>query len=523
MRALAQAHRKAFAETFHACNTGERVFEPRAPRSTAAGSATRRCATWRRSKIRAGRRASTSVFERADNMTEREAAFSLLADAKGPEREQALASFYASWRQDPLMLDKWFAVQALSSLPDTPQRVRALYAHSDFSLANPNRVRALVGSFAAGNPLHFHAADGSGYRFLGDVVLELDPRNPQVASRMASQFAQWRRFEPGRRAQDAGRAPAHRRTAFALEGRRRERGADAQRAEALSRPIRVPRRSVVPGGRASSSSAPGRRDEHERGAELEAAPFLSLGEARTVGSVATLHDGAARLRGEVVEVDAHLADQRRADRGDAERLPLAPGQRQVRTQALVLGEDAGHPLDADAVHGPEPAGEIDGAQHARVAGRVEAVVVARRQVERGEAAALVAARVRVRAEQRGERVGPSLQLEQRATLDPARLAPGAVAGRDQRVGRGVDRAYAFHERAREEVLERGVGVDRLARLAEIGADRRREDRGSRRVGASPADAGPRASRPRARARGVAARAARASAKRSARERGTRER
>ena len=199
LRTLAQAHRKAFAETFHACNTGEPYSLERAAidRRRLGNAALRYLAAledpgW---TARIHRR-----FERADNMTEREAAFALLNDLPGPEREQALASFYTEWRHDPLMLDKWFSVQALSCLPGTPARVRALYAHPDFSLANPNRVRALVGSFAAGNPLHFHAPDGSGYRFLGDVVQELDPRNPQVASRMASQLAQWRRYEPKRRA-----------------------------------------------------------------------------------------------------------------------------------------------------------------------------------------------------------------------------------------------------------------------------------------------------------------------------------
>ena len=87
------------------------------------------------------------------------------------------------------------------SLPDTLDRVRSLYEHPDFSLTNPNRVRALVGAFAAGNPVRFHARDGAGYRFLADVTLALDGKNPQVASRMASQFSQWRRYDAGRREQ----------------------------------------------------------------------------------------------------------------------------------------------------------------------------------------------------------------------------------------------------------------------------------------------------------------------------------
>jgi aminopeptidase N len=199
LRELAHAHRVAFEEVFSACDTGEpyRIDRASIDRRRLGNVALRYLAElelpeWTQ---RIARR-----FESADNMTDREAAFVLLADVPGPEREQAFASFHAAWRHDPLVLDKWFAVQAQSRLPDTPARVQRLRMHPDFSLANPNRVRALVGSFAAGNPLHFHAADGAGYRLLGDVVLELDPRNPQLASRMASLFSQWRRYEPARRA-----------------------------------------------------------------------------------------------------------------------------------------------------------------------------------------------------------------------------------------------------------------------------------------------------------------------------------
>jgi aminopeptidase N len=136
-------------------------------------------------------------YREATNMTDAIAALSILSHLDA--RDEVLADFYARWQDEPLVLDKWFAVQALSCRPDTPERVRALYRHADFSLANPNRVRALIGSFASGNALHFHAADGAGYRLLADVTLELDPRNPQLAARMASQLAQWRRYEPVRR------------------------------------------------------------------------------------------------------------------------------------------------------------------------------------------------------------------------------------------------------------------------------------------------------------------------------------
>jgi aminopeptidase N len=138
-------------------------------------------------------------FERADNMTDRQAALRILSDLDAPERDRAFEAFHRAWRRDPLMLDKWFTLQAVSSRPDTLARVRRLAEHEDFTLANPNRVRALVGAFATANPVRFHAADGEGYRLLADTVLVLDPRNSQLASRMAAPFAQWQRYDEGRR------------------------------------------------------------------------------------------------------------------------------------------------------------------------------------------------------------------------------------------------------------------------------------------------------------------------------------
>jgi aminopeptidase N len=135
----------------------------------------------------------------ADNMTDVQAAVAILADLECPEREEVLETFHARWQSDPLVLDKWFTIQALSRLPSTPERVFALASHADFNLRNPNRVRALVGAFTQ-NQVRFHAPDGAGYRFLADVVLELDRTNPQLAARMASALQPWRRFDPSRQA-----------------------------------------------------------------------------------------------------------------------------------------------------------------------------------------------------------------------------------------------------------------------------------------------------------------------------------
>lgn len=137
-------------------------------------------------------------YRAGHNMTDVICALSLLADRDTPEAAGLLEAFYQQWQGDPLVLDKWFSLQALSKRPDTLARVQALLQHPAFSMANPNKVRALIGAFCSGNPVRFHAADGSGYRFLGDRVLELDGLNPQVASRMVRLMTRWQRYDPAR-------------------------------------------------------------------------------------------------------------------------------------------------------------------------------------------------------------------------------------------------------------------------------------------------------------------------------------
>lgn len=138
-------------------------------------------------------------FEASDNMTDRQGALAALASSDAAERPQALATFYDRYRGDALVIDKWFSTQALSTRADTLAAVIALAAHPDFTLANPNRVRALIGAFAA-NQRAFHQADGQGYRFVADMILALDPINPQTAARMVPPFGRWRRFDAGRAA-----------------------------------------------------------------------------------------------------------------------------------------------------------------------------------------------------------------------------------------------------------------------------------------------------------------------------------
>ncbi len=134
-------------------------------------------------------------FDVGGNMTDALAALGVLSTIDAPERTEALRIFHETWRHDPLVLDKWFTLQAMSPLPNTLSAVRALTTHADFDLRNPNRARSLIGGFCSGNQVRFHAADGGGYDFLADMIIRLDPANGQLAARMVSPLGQWRRFD----------------------------------------------------------------------------------------------------------------------------------------------------------------------------------------------------------------------------------------------------------------------------------------------------------------------------------------
>jgi aminopeptidase N len=136
-------------------------------------------------------------FRSADNMTDAMAALGCLANLDCPEREPALEAFYAKWKDEPLVVDKWLAVQASSRLPSALARVKELLHHPAFDLKVPNKVYALIRSFAA-NHVRFHAATGEGYSFLADQVIALNPLNPTVAARMARAFDRWKKLDAGR-------------------------------------------------------------------------------------------------------------------------------------------------------------------------------------------------------------------------------------------------------------------------------------------------------------------------------------
>jgi aminopeptidase N len=139
-------------------------------------------------------------FKTSRNLTDETAALGIMADTNTPERAAALERFYKRWKGDHLVIDSWFAAQAVASPPGTLAAVKRLTQHPLFSIKNPNKVRALIGQFATNNPLHFNRPDGKGYAFVADRVLELDAFNPQMAARMLSAFRSWRLLEPVRRA-----------------------------------------------------------------------------------------------------------------------------------------------------------------------------------------------------------------------------------------------------------------------------------------------------------------------------------
>ena len=137
-----------------------------------------------------------ALYQTADNMTEMLAALKALNHH--PARAHWTQDFYERWRHDALVLDKWFALQATTRVPDPIAQIESLLAHPDFHAHTPNRVRSVLGAFARGHFMGFHQADGQGYRLLGAQIQKLDAINPQMAARLCAPLTQWRRFEPQR-------------------------------------------------------------------------------------------------------------------------------------------------------------------------------------------------------------------------------------------------------------------------------------------------------------------------------------
>jgi aminopeptidase N len=136
--------------------------------------------------------------EQSGNMTDTIAALSCIAQVEGKRRLEILEDFHTTWRNDPLVLDKWFTLQAISSLPTTLHEVIRLTGHPSFSMKNPNKVRALIGAFCSGNHYRFHDISGAGYVFLTDRIVELNRTNPQIAARLLSPLTTWKKYDRAR-------------------------------------------------------------------------------------------------------------------------------------------------------------------------------------------------------------------------------------------------------------------------------------------------------------------------------------
>ena len=143
------------------------------------------------------RRLCWEQFRTAGNMTDVMASLANLANTDCPERPQALSEFYETWKDDPLVMDKWLSIQALSPLPHTLDTVQALMKNPVFNIKNPNKIRSLIGAFST-NSVRFHEPNGDGYAFVADQVLAIDPMNPQIAARLASAFTLWKRYDKNR-------------------------------------------------------------------------------------------------------------------------------------------------------------------------------------------------------------------------------------------------------------------------------------------------------------------------------------
>ncbi len=141
-------------------------------------------------------------FAQATNMTDQFAALQILTHSRAGEGvyQAALAEFHERWREEPLVVDQWFSLQAMRPQPGTLARVRELLRHDDFEIRNPNKVRAVIGAFCSQNHINFHDASGAGYEFLGEQAMALDEINPQIAARLITPLTRWRKFDATRQA-----------------------------------------------------------------------------------------------------------------------------------------------------------------------------------------------------------------------------------------------------------------------------------------------------------------------------------
>jgi aminopeptidase N len=191
--AIGSAHAPLLLQRYHELATNH-AYAPDA-QQIAARSLRNVCLDYLAAAGSEGVTLAVAQFDDADNMTDRLAALRVISwEGDDTQRASTLQTFYDDWRSEALVVNQWFQVQAC--IPDAQglERVQSLMSHDDFDLRNPNKVRALVGGFASNNPVNFHRNDGAGYEFLADIVVELDARNPQIASRLLAPLTKWRNY-----------------------------------------------------------------------------------------------------------------------------------------------------------------------------------------------------------------------------------------------------------------------------------------------------------------------------------------
>ncbi len=198
LAAIKREHRKALDKLYTSCeDKGDFSITPEAMGARALRAALLRILTATHGTGCA--KLSKAHYDSADNMTDRIAALSVLTDINQPQREEAFDDFYGRYKNYPLVVDKYFSLQAVAVRSDIIECLNKLKHHPDFNIKNPNRVRSLYAAFAMNNLVGFHAVDGSGYKFLGDAIVELNSINPQIAARLLTPLREWRRYTSDRR------------------------------------------------------------------------------------------------------------------------------------------------------------------------------------------------------------------------------------------------------------------------------------------------------------------------------------
>ena len=195
LKQIKSTHKEALAALYDAnANTGAFSITPEAMGRRALQHAVLEILTVTNGTGCAAR--SKAHYDAADNMTDRVTALACLSDSSQPQRAEVFADFYARFKNYPLVVDKWFSLQAIANREQIFDDLAMLRSHPDFNIKNPNRVRSLYSAFAINNPVKFHDASGKGYAFLRDVIIELNTINPQIAARMVTPLREWKRYTP---------------------------------------------------------------------------------------------------------------------------------------------------------------------------------------------------------------------------------------------------------------------------------------------------------------------------------------